>query len=86
LEEDGFPFLLIEEPEAHLYPQRQLRLMRFLQDKAQPSGNGGHGIQILVTTHSPNLASAIELDNLVLLHATKAYSLAFGETNLGPSD
>lgn len=32
-EASGFPLLLIEEPEAHLHPQRQLRLMQFLQDQ-----------------------------------------------------
>lgn len=86
-EDDGFPLLLIEEPEAHLHPQRQLLLMRFLQDKAQPTGGGhDHDIQILVTTHSPNLASAIDLDNLLLLQGGKAFSLASGETNLSPSD
>lgn len=84
-EDDGFPFLLIEEPEAHLHPQRQLRLMRFLQDKAQAAG-GNHDLQILVTTHSPNLASAIDLDNLVLLQGGRAFSLASGETSLSPSD
>lgn len=92
-EEDGFPLLLIEEPEAHLHPQRQLRLMQFLQESvsqrylAEQTGDPkGHGIQIIVTTHSPNLASAIDLDNLVLLHEGKAYSLAFGNTKLDKSD
>lgn len=85
-EEDGFPLLLIEEPEAHLHPQRQLRLMQFLQQRVSERQPGQQGIQIIITTHSPNLASAIDLDNLVLLHDGKAYSLAFGHTKLDESD
>jgi len=85
-EEDGFPMLLIEEPEAHLHPQRQLRLMQFLQDKADESRADNQKIQIIVTTHSPNLASAIDLDNLVLLQRGKAFPLAFGHTELDKSD
>lgn len=73
--------LLIEEPEAHLHPQKQLRVMNTLQDLAKDKR-----IQIIVTTHSPNLASAIELDNIVVLWKSRPFSLARELTMLSKSD
>ena len=76
-EEEGNKLLLIEEPEAHLHTQRQLRVMKYLQEQAVEKG-----VQIIVTTHSPNLASAISLDNMVMIQNGHAFSLANGETEL----
>ncbi|MER9729877.1 AAA family ATPase [Mesorhizobium sp. M0217] len=85
-EEEGFPLLMIEEPEAHLHPQRQLRLMGFLQSHVGKVKDDGQKIQVIVTTHSPNLASEIKLDNMVLIKDCKAFPLAKGKTSLTASD
>jgi putative ATP-dependent endonuclease of OLD family len=60
-------FLAIEEPEAHLHPHLQRRIYRnYLEvrgkiKEAQPARN------IILTTHSPNIASVAPLKNVVVL-------------------
>lgn len=80
-DEEGSKLLLIEEPEAHLHAQRQLRAMNFLQEAAKTKG-----IQVLVTTHSPHLASVIDLNNIVMLSNRRAFPMSEGFTELAPSD
>jgi putative ATP-dependent endonuclease of OLD family len=85
-ESDGLPLLLIEEPEAHLQPQRQLRLMEFLLTAASDDIPDAHPVQIIVTTHSPNLASKVPLRNVVLLEGRHAYPMAEECTKLDKGD
>ncbi len=80
-EDVGNKMLLIEEPEAHLHAQRQLQVMKSLQKLAESKG-----LQIIVTTHSPNLASVIDLENLVIINQRKAFPLSEKKTLLGTDD
>lgn len=85
LEQDrnqNLPILLIEEPEAHLHPQLQMKLLDFIKDKSKTSNS----VQAIVSTHSPNLASKANLSSLFLMKGGRAFSLREGETCLAPDD
>jgi len=72
--------LLIEEPEAHLHPQLQELVHTFLSDTNQ----GDAKIQIIFTSHSPTLASKVDIGNINLIYENthKKYCLPFSEANL----
>lgn len=66
-------FLAIEEPEAHLHPHLQRLVYReFLRPRIEPKGERQANAKsetttILLTTHSPHIASVAPLRSIVLL-------------------
>lgn len=85
---DQVPFLLIEEPEAHLHPQHQTLFMQVLERRAAPVQyeEQGQQVQILLSTHSPQLAANADLDSMIMIIGHRAYPLATGLTKLEDHD
>ena len=77
----GMRLALIEELEAHLHPQAQLRLISYLQNEYSKNN-----MQIILSTHSPILASKINLKNLILMKNGVGYDLSDKETMLERGD
>ena len=77
----GLKLALIEELEAHLHPQAQLRLISYLQNEYNEND-----VQIIISTHSPILASKINLKNLILIKNGIGYDMAEGMTGLQKGD
>ena len=64
---DGAKVCLIEELEAHLHPQAQLKVIEKLQTEKD--------VQFIMTTHSPNLASKVPLESLVICKNNDAFPM-----------
>ncbi|MCH7723714.1 MAG: AAA family ATPase, partial [Bacteroidetes bacterium] len=77
---DGIRLGLIEEIEAHLHPQAQLRVIETLQNNKN--------VQFILTTHSPNLASKVKLENLIICEkeSGSVFPLGYKYTELKETD
>ncbi len=75
---NGLRLGLIEEIEAHLHPQAQLMVIETLQNQ--------ENIQLILTTHSPNLGSKVKLENLILFDNKRAFSLGKKYTKLNENE
>lgn len=72
---------LIEELEAHLHPQAQLRVINALKKICN-----NHKTQFILTTHSTTIGSSIDLQNLILCNNGGVYPMWEGETLLAKGD
>ena len=77
----GLKLGLVEEIEAHLHPQTQIKLIEAIQKIGK-----NNDIQFIMTSHSPNLVSKVELENLIVLKNTNAYPMGSEYTKLDKGD
>jgi putative ATP-dependent endonuclease of OLD family len=74
----GLRLGLIEELEAHLHPQAQMQVIESLEKET--------GIQIILTTHSPNLASKAKLEDLIIFNGGMVFPMREAYTELTAPD
>ena len=71
----GLRLGLVEELEAHLHPQAQMQVIEAFQKQDT--------IQLILTTHSPNLASKLKLENLIICNNGNVFPMGKTYTKLG---
>ncbi|MGG3926529.1 AAA family ATPase [Metabacillus fastidiosus] len=79
--EIGPKIALIEEIEAHIHPQAQLRVIKHFEKNANDTG-----MQYIFTSHSPVLAASISLESVIFIYKKQAYAMKKGHTKLEEED
>jgi putative ATP-dependent endonuclease of the OLD family len=79
--EVGPKIALIEEVEAHIHPQAQLRVIKHFEKHSKDTG-----LQYIFTSHSPVLASSISLESIIFVYNKQAYPMKKGYTKLEKAD
>lgn len=78
----GLRLGIVEELEAHLHPQAQLRLIAFLGEHLASGGKG----QFILTTHSTTLGASIDLKHLVICKRSRVFPMGPKFTGLDTKD
>lgn len=76
---DSLKLLLVEEIEAHLHAQAQLRLIEYFRTNENEE-------QLILTTHSITLGSKIPLENLFICKNDKVFPMGHNDTQLNQGD
>lgn len=75
---NGLKLCVIEELEAHLHPQAQMKIIEKLKKESEENN-----IQFILTTHSPNIASKVNLKSLIICKENDVFPMGEDFTILG---
>ena len=79
----GPQITLIEEIEAHLHTQSQIRLIKYIEEELERNGINN---QYILTSHSSNLVASIDPRNIILINNSISYSFQKEFTELDDND
>ncbi len=59
--------MLLDEPDSHLHPSMCKMMVNILYELSKPKNEGGSGIRIIITTHSPSTVAFAPENNLFVM-------------------